>query len=76
MDDEELPYPAKLPLPLRLFSCDLTTEDCAVIRRIRNRWSMILDRVHKRDVAIMYARTRCTGVPPALKNLAVFLRYA
>ena len=81
MDGEELPYPTPaVPSQcvkmtgLALASTPLTIEDFNVVRRLRS--PLLGWRFRYADAFIMYARTSCTGIKPAMKNLAVFLKYS
>ena len=87
MDGEELPYPGILYLvgTARLSAIEsaderyrsLTEEDEAIMdARIGERafGQYLFDSTM--DLVVMHARTSCTGVKPAMKNLAVFLKYS
>ena len=79
MDGEELPYPGLAYLLLRITSstCDLTARDEKIIdTRIHQQISSQYAFDDTMDLVVMHSRTSCTGVKPAMKNLAVFLRYA
>jgi hypothetical protein len=81
MDGEELPYPGlAYVLGPTVFSTrrELTPEDVAILRdvhtRIRSNSEYAL--ADSMDLVVMHARTSCTGIKPAMKNLAVFLKYS
>ena len=79
MDGEEFPYPG-LPylllnpgIPLGL----LSVEDEEIIdARIHQQISSQYGFDDPMDLIVMHARTSCLGVKPAMKNLAVFLKYS
>ena len=86
MDGEELPYPIprKRRSESRAFGHifrtfrqhPITSEDADVYCRIQTRRTYDSWREHYNDAIVMHARTSCTGVKPAMKNLAVFLKYS
>ena len=79
MGGEEFPYPGLTYLILRIASSthSLTEEDEAIFARfstVRNSIDYAVS--DSADLIIMHARTSCPGVKPAMKNLAVFLKYS
>jgi hypothetical protein len=81
MDGEEFPYPGlSYVLGPTVFSTnrELTPEDVAILRDVhtRIRCDSEYALADSMDLVVMHARTACTGVKPAMKNLAVFLKYS
>ena len=79
MDGEEFPYPG---LPYLLLNgpfpgIPLSVEDEEIIdARIHQQISSQYGFDDTMDLIVMHARTSCLGVKPAMKNLAVFLKYS
>ena len=87
MDGEEFPYPGILYgiqtgafARMQRASSDswrLSQEDAAIFTaraNIRVHTQYAMDEYM--DLLVMHARTSCPGVKPAMKNLAVFLKYS
>jgi hypothetical protein len=82
MDGEELPYPVQKisddTLRRIAVSAPMTDEDEKIFYALNMdahtiAW-VLTERVN--DSIIMHARAACTGIKPAMKNLAVFLKYS
>lgn len=83
MDGEELPYPQMLPAPKpggvfnKIGDYIMTHVDFDIWDKLKLKEAELsYGDAEIRDASIMRARTLCTGAKPAMKNLAVFLKYS
>jgi hypothetical protein len=76
MDGEELPYPGWTHiLNIRISKGFMTNEDIQIMKT-RVPCADTYAYSDCADLVVMHTRTSCTGVKPAMKNLAVFLKYS
>ena len=80
MDGEELPYPGLgYTFNEKVFLCfrELTKIDEDIFNsRVGQMTEAQYAFDEIMDLVVMHARTSCAGVKPAMKNLAVFLKYS
>ena len=78
MDGEELPYPGfSYVVNTDIYPIALTPEDQAIFKaRCGSVPHDLYAFADFLDLIVMFSRTSCTGVKPAMKNLAVFLKYS
>ena len=79
MDGEEFSYPGlSYLLGLKRFPPQflMSAEDEDIFSRVGQRANAQYAFDDTMDLVVMHARTSCPGVKPAMKNLAVFLKYS